>query len=507
MVKILNLFASASLAAILVATAHAEPNLDDWHMIEPAAPATQKVMLTKPHEPLILNQNGVKYASSVFLDNAHANNIASEYIYNTVKGDARLADKSMAELERMGWIRVGHFSALEGKYLNFGDMHSGVVLYNAAQNMYNVVWHGTAGSIKTENGPSTWAGWETNVDNDLIEARQVKSEVIRAIKAEVNSILRSQKTGLAFFNFQQTRTINAFMKALNESLNSTWSADKIQEFSNVFLNTLKAGLNNKAASIVEKIAAAFQVKIDMLRDIERTGFNVDFEGKAHRGFTLKVASAFPQIGKLIKAHSTAKLTPEQKQSARLMNSGHSMGAGLANVFTASMKKQFNKILGTNSKADDNRILLHVLSSPLVGDATFKHDIEKNVGINNIYNQIVKDDFVTLNKPLTYVPDALRSAVENLPVIGKQMATQCDGEYVSHIGTPAIDTANAVYGRRVQMFPEIAPGYMERPVYSHYGIDTGDGRGAHFDSRLSTPLSGEDGYNSQLARGQDALKAF
>lgn len=347
-------------------------------------------------------------------------------------------------------------------------------------------------------------------------------------------------------NFKQNSIINAIMKKMNSSINTNWTAKQLEEYSVQFMKELEQKLptlahykkSAKNLTLLEKISASFQVKIALLKELENSKYKINFEGKAHRGFTLKVASAMPQITAMIEQHTKtlknkiknsvydfakmyrteeqAKMladklsdifSEEQLKSARVMNTGHSMAAGLTKVFTASFANHFDRIFKTDETTKNNRILVHALSSPLVGDIAFKNAIESKIGVENIYDQIVEDDLVQINKPLTYLPDAFVAFLETLPIIGPQLATQCDVEYADHIGTPAVDTAHNVFERRNHKYTKIALGLLEKLVYSHYGIDIDDGRGAHFDKELAIPLNGADGFNNQLAKGQQIYQAL
>ena len=137
-------------------------------------------------EPFVRQNDGTLSVTNTFMDVVDANLLANHLSYSLVKGNVQIADQVLDQLNNLGWEKVGLFSALEGKYLNFADT-AGLILYNKEKNIYTVVWHGTASNAE---------GWETNVDAQLIASSDIRDEIIKSLSDEVTSLLQTEKSWL-----------------------------------------------------------------------------------------------------------------------------------------------------------------------------------------------------------------------------------------------------------------------------------------------------------------------
>ncbi|GEM_PF-3948615 len=476
-----------------------------------ASPVIHKAVKAVKAEPLVKLANaryntkneleGDLVVTDFFAKNATANLEANHYSYCIVKGHVDAAAESLKRLEQMGWVQVGIFSGLEGEHLNFGDI-AGILFYNKEQNLYNVVWHGTANNRQ---------GWEMNAENALITAEQIRSETIQKLHNELLHTLRENKSFRHFFG-RTNKTLDALKEYVKEAITTNLSVEKLEKRRETLKKLITDNLPkiankvdaNDRKSLLEKIDAVFAVKLEMLRMVEAER-GLKFEGRAHRGYTLKVASALPEIVRLMKRHADT-LDSEARKTARVATTGHSLGGAVTTIFGAAFKPNFEYIFGREFQTANNDIVIHALSSAPMGDNTFKSWTEKLVGLRNIVTMIVIEDKVTDAEFKRFIPDFVRMLVAKIPLIGRGAAGNLESEYAKHIGTLMIDSYNDVHARMEKHFPENVPApysptrlvhkYLAAP---HYGMKAKSDP-IRFEPMLAAPLNGEDGYNVMLAKG-------
>ena len=403
-------------------------------------------------EPLVVEKDGKITASDTFADNAYANLLANDLSYCLVKGNVQLSDDALEKLNSMGWEKVGMYSALEGKHLNFGDV-AGIILYNKVKNMYNIVWHGTASNAE---------GWQTNSDSALIRASDVSKEVVKTIKSELVSLFRAEKSSKSVFDVINRDIHDELIDVVeNErNLGQNFSSEKILAFQSklqkalISINKKRPGFiketnSSNGKNLFEKIDDVFQVKIEMLDSIKKNNIGRNYEGKTHRGYTLKVASAMNEINKIIANHART-LTKQDLTNARVMTTGHSMAGGLIKIFAAYFSGSFETIFGQKLEASQNRLLVHALSAAPCGDKQFKDDIERALGQGNIFDQKTDIDIV----PKAYLTENMLDWIESLPIVGKELVSLIGerARYADQIGYAAIDDVQEVHNRVAKNFP-------------------------------------------------------
>lgn len=481
------------------------------------SPEIARAVETVKNQSLLTRKNGQPEVSDFFMQNASANLIANDYTYALVKGNVQLSDQLLTQLNKLGWEQAGVFSALEGNHLNFGDI-AGVVLYNRMQNLYNVVFHGTASNIH---------GWETNLDNELIAASEIKSEIIGKMRNELIHNLRQEKGILKrFFNGTNSK-LNQLVDFVKANMTTDMSIQELLAFKDLLkakVNEIIPRVANKQdkqtkRTLLESINAVFAVKTELLNSI-RDGESLDYKGKAHRGYVLKVASAMPEIVTILRMHAAKNSRIDE---ARMMNSGQSMAGALTKIFAASFNRVSKEIFGRELNASNNGMLVHALSAAPTADYTFKNNFERTVGLDNIVDQKVDSDIVPVADVASHIPDAVKVVAAKIPIAGKALVGKIESDYAPQIGTPMIDSHADVHARADKHFPGKKPSFfspLKRAVHNnvelpHYGINlydnppTGEdfGREAHFEPALATPMDGRAGYNDMLKRGVNANALF
>jgi hypothetical protein len=405
-------------------------------------------------EPLVIEKNGKPQVTNTFADMAMVNLLANHLSYCLVKGNVELAEEPMDKLLAMGWEKVGMFSALEGKYLNFSTT-AGMVLYHKEKNMYTVVWHGTA---------SNGAGWESNVDAELIETAgtSLSRNVVSSLNLELHAVLDAEIAANKG-NKDLIGTLN-YLKSLVNSTEK--NAAQLRALFDIFRNGLPDIADNaydrnqksdkdkanalKNVSLKEKIESVFAVKLETLDMVERNQSGMNFEGKTHRGFTLKVASGQEELDQILSRHAQS-LNEHQRKSARVVLTGHSMAGALAKISAVALMNRFENIFG--QKLDNNkehRILVHALSAAAVGDENFKNYVEGTLGKANIFDQKCDKD----NVPKAFLTNGLHAFLESIPIVGKELAS-LTGKYKGYakqIGYAAVDTYADVKARAEALYP-------------------------------------------------------
>jgi hypothetical protein len=593
--------------------------------------AEKDKQLNTTFEPMMVNNNGNLEFTEQFHKLADVTLLANHYAYCLTKGNTRLGDIALTQLHKQGFKQIGLFSALEGKHLDFWDHSAGVVLYNTAENIYFVVWRGTA---------SNEEGWQTNFNNQLIAGGKMKSHLIETIRNEIVFTLLDEK-GL-FFSGQHDAQLDEIMQYVKENLTTDLSIDEIIHFRDGLKKIVgeklkelatKTPLTKEKVNLMTKIDAMFAAKLDLLgkndhvvdevkaatltllqnkieelhndkdekskaqnnqsiselkglvkhvrenlskmktaeeiedfmsglkdkvdselTEVKRKSLgakllrkqsptdrlkmqlkydidsklaeaeradklkrlynavDLDVTGKVHAGYGLKVASAGKQIDDIIRSHAS-KLDKDLRQRARVLASGHSMAGALSKIWAASFKNSYKDIFGHEATAGNNRLMVHALSAAPTGDYTFKNSIEKSLGLGNIVDQKVAEDFVPKADPVAYTPQFLKKIARYLPWVGKELSSRMESDYAPQIGVPVIDKVEDVNKRIAKKFPGKAPtGLIGKKIATpHYGIHLHDeqpvgenyGREDHFEVDLAKPESKSE-WNAMLANGKQKV---
>lgn len=312
-------------------------------------------------------------------------------------------------------------------------------------------------------------------------------------------------------NCSTEQEVLAYMDELKTNVNEIMGQN-----GNFFKKMLKSR-NSVLKDISTRLISSLESAVtERQKELSRLGkfHEIEFKGKIHRGYGLKIASAGPQIEDIIRHHAES-LDKDLRQKAAVTVIGHSMAGSLAKLYAAIFMQHYSEIFGNLPTATNGRLSVHAISAAAcTGDNTFRKSLEHGIGLGNIADQMVAEDFVPNSDPLSYVPDRFKYLIAKMPWAGKQLASMLESEYAPRIGTLLLDNLDDVKERAAKKFPGVKLSTInpigklgDNVALAHYGINLGDkqpigetyGREAHFEPELATPGT-KDAWNKMLQNG-------
>jgi len=408
-------------AHALLRMSHSSKMLDDENI------ATLKSATAKPSfalkNPLIeVTENGKK-TSPILTKYQDTLLRMNDMSYNLCKGYLEFSVGEQEKLEKEGW-KIKAFSGLEGRYNNFSDV-AGVVCYHPQKNVITVVYHGTAGNKE---------GWETNFEGEKFESKKLQKEYRKDLYAQIEATLATVS------NKANVQELEDFLQGI-----------KSKEFSNANMLQVQ-GMAEKlkadgkiSSELCDDIVHAVKIKLELLEYIEQTGCNIP--GEIHKGFAKKYYTTKREVLGLLKEFIDI-IPDDQKESVKIIFSGHSQAGGLGALAQADIGTNHNIDLFGDDKTNQStgRYYGYFLSAARAGDKDFAKWMHNKIGKDYIVRQNVDGDPV----PVVLGDKAVCDFVRAIPAVGEPLSKMADYDDVGHL---LLDSHDDVWNRAQGLFKE------------------------------------------------------